>query len=603
MKLTPASFRAGHRRGGWALLVVMSLATVSLMVLAGVMSWANENATVAARNNEYFATTYAAEAATEKVLSTMSQQYQNFGFPLLVSNMSTYGAILPTASDNAYWSSYQFSGGHTAGQIIVTNTATGQTIVETGTYAGLELMANTYEIIANAQNTTSEFKIVSTVGQQIYFGVIPLFQFAVFYQNDMELCPGPLMTIVGPVHGNGNIYMCPGDGLVFSNTVTCSSNVFLHQSPADPVGRTFSYVDLYGTPTESTGVSPLNVPVGTNTTGTVSNTSQNAYAILALPTAGQTPTSATGTNLLYNQADMIIVISNNNTVTVTSGACINSNATVISNSQWSSWLSTNGTFYDQRDSLTVDPVVINVSNLVAWSANTNTSVNPLRPTLASKRGSGQADVQSIYVADLRSNATTQPGIVLSNGAYLPPQGLSIATPDPAYVVGNWNVQTVKGGPSNAGSSAVNDTLPSAIFADAITVLSSSWNPANSANSYSTRNVANSDTVNAAFFAGIVPSDTNNFSGGVENFPRFLENWNGQNFYYNGSMVEMFTSQIAKHPYVEEAPASGAYYTAPTRYWTFDTNFSNPSQQPPMTPHIIKVQPGKWALLAPYTTSF
>jgi hypothetical protein len=604
MKLTPPSFRAGHRQRGWALLVVMSVAAVGLMTLAGVMSWANENATVAARNNEYFATSYAAEAATEKVLSAMSQQYQNFGFPLLVSNMSTYASTLPTASDGTYWSSYQFSGGRTANQIIVTNIATGQTIVESGTYAGLFLMANTYEIIANAQNTTTEFKIVSTVGQQIYFGTIPLFQFAIFYQNDMEICPAPLMTVTGPVHGNGNIYLCPGNGLVFNNTVTSVSNVYLHQSPEDPEGRTFSYVNFDGTPAEQTNVSPLNLPVGTNTTGTVSNTSQNAYAILALPTAGQGPTSATGTNLLYNQADMIIIISNNNTVAVTSGAIVNSQATVISQAQWTNFLSTNGTFYDQRDSLTVQPVVINVSNLVTWSANTNTAVNPLRPVLTSYRGSGAANVQSIYVADLRTKSSTQPGIVLSNGAVLPPQGLSIATPDPAYVVGNWNVQAAFGGTSDAGSADTTYTHPSAIFADAITVLSSAWNPANSSASYSTRNVpASGDTVNAAFFAGIVPSNGSSFSGGVENFPRFLENWNGANFYYNGSIVEMFTSQIAKQPFVEEAPTQGAYYTAPTRYWAFDNNFSNPAKQPPMTPQIIKVQPGKWAMLPPFTTSF
>ena len=600
MKLTSTPSRSGNRRRGWALLAVMSLAAVGLIALAGVMNWASENAAVAARNNEYFATSYAAEAATEKVLSLMSMQYQDYGFPLVVSNMSTYASTIPTSSDSSYWSSYNFSGGHTANQVIVTNTATSQNIVMSGTYAGLNLIANTYEVIANAQNTTTEFKIVSTVGQQIYFGVIPMFQFAIFYQNDMEICPAPLMTVAGPVHGNANIYMCPGSGLLLSNTVSVVSNIFLNQSPLDPEGRSFSYVDFYGTPGEATNPSPMNLPVGTNTTGTVSNTSQNAYAILMLPTNGQSYTSATGTNLLYNQADVIIVVSNNNNIYVTSGAYVNNQATVISNGQYSSWLSTNGSFYDQRDSLTVNPVMINVANLVTWS-RTNTG---LRSALASARGSSQADVQSIYVADLRTNSGTQPGVVLTNGAVLPPQGLAIASPDPAYIIGNWNVQLTNGGPSNAGTGNVNDTLPSAIYADAITVLSQNWNPANGNASYSSRNVPNTgDTVNAAFFMGIVPSNGSSFSGGVENFPRFLENWNGADFDYNGSMVQMFYSRIANKPFVEDAPTPGAYYTPPTRHWAFDTNFSNPANQPPMTPKIIKVQPGKWALLPPYTTSF
>ncbi len=687
MKLTPTLFRSRGRQRGWALLAVMTLAAVGLMVLAGVMSWASENATVAARNNEYFATSYAAEAATEKVYSIMSQQYLNYGLPLVSQNMSTYAATLPNASDGAYWSSYQFSGGSTANQIIVTETSVSNSIVMGAPFTGLTLTAATYEIIANAQNTTTQYQLVSTVGQQIYLGTIPLFQFAIFYQNDMEIAPGAPMIIAGLIHGNANIYLEPQSGLTLGSTVSAVDQVILGESPLDPSIRTLGPVTFNGY--DLSGVNPLNLPVGTNTTGTVSNTSQNVYAILEPPQAGQTTTSASGTNLLYNKADMIIIISNNNTVSVTSGAIVNNQATVISNGQWQTFLSTNGTFYDQRDSLTVNPVVLNVSNLVNWSA-TNAV---LRPVLSSWRGSGAADVQSVYVDDQRNttsnvvstvytygtnystntattsslpaagtyvppitstnttgttttsrpssgtyvgsltnlsnptrysyakitgytynllvptistntgyvtNVTTiaQPGIVLSNGAVLPPQGLSVATPDPAYIIGNWNVQLAKGGASDAGTNSTTYSLASAVYADAITVLSSAWNPANSTAGINSR-VAASDTVNAAFLTGNVPSDGNNYSGGVENFPRFLENWSGQTFTYNGSMVCMFNSQIANAPW----PGTGTVYNPPTRNWAFDNNFNNPAKQPPMMPQIVKAYRSKWALLAPYATSF
>jgi hypothetical protein len=689
VKLTPPSFRAGNRQRGWALLAVMSVAAAGLMVLASVMSWANENATVAARNNEYFATSYAAEAATEKALASVSQQYQNYGFSVVTANMSTYSTNIPNASDGAYWTNYQFSGGGTVNKIIVTNMATNTSIVMGAPYAGLNLVANTYEIIANAQNTTTEYKIVSTVGQQLYLGTIPLFQFAVFYQNDMEIAPGAAMTISGFVHGNGNIYLEPQDGLTLSSTISAVGQVILGEDPLDPSVRTIGPVTFNGY--ELNGVNPLNLPVGTNATGIGTNDSQNVSAILQPPQAGQTPTSATGTNLLYNKADMIIIISNNNTISVTSGAAVNNQATVISNNQWSGWLSTNGSFYDQRDSLNVSNVVINVSNLVNWSA-TNTV---LRPVLSSLRGSGEADVQSIYVDDQRStsnqvvttnttlgtnystNVTTttsypaagtysppvtstnttlttnsskpfsgtyigsittngsgssktytynaitgytyngisstistntsyltnwptisQPGIVLSNGAVLPPQGLSVATPDPAYIIGNWNVKLSASGTSDAASSSTTYSLPSAIYADAITILSSAWNPANSTLGINSR-TATTDTVNAAFLTGNVPSNGEYYSGGVENFPRFLENWSGQTFYYNGSMVCMFNSQIANAPW----PGTGVVYNPPTRTWAFDNNLSNPAKQPPITPQVITVQRSKWALLAPFATSF
>jgi hypothetical protein len=642
MKLAYKPYNPSRRNGGWALLVVMSLSACALLLLAGVMDWANQNATATARNNEYFATSYAAEAATEKVLAALSQEYQDYSFPGVATAMSTYQTTIPTSADSSYWTGYQFSSGHTANQLIVTNTATAQNIVEGAPFTGLTLTENTYEIIANAEKVNSQYGIVCTVGQQIYLGNIPLFQFAVFYQQDMEIAPGAAMTINGVVHGNAHIYLEPQDGLTLGGDISAVDQVILGESPEDPSVRTISGVTFDGS--ELNGVAPLNVPVGTNTSGTVSNTSQNVYGILEPPTAGETPTSATGTNLLYNKADMIITISNNNAISVTSGAFVNGQATTIPQSQWQTFLSTNGTFYDQRDSLTVDPTVLNVSNLLIWSA-TNTI---LSTNLAALRPGG-GNVQSIYVDDQRntvSNAVTaitnttstypsagtfyppvatnknshgtvtgytyisqyvtnvivvsQPGVVLTNGAVLPPQGLSVATPDPVYVVGNWNVKnsTNSSAPSDAGSSAVQYTLPSAIYADAITVLSSAWNPANSKLALSSR-AATSDTVNAAFLTGNVPSNGTDYSGGVENFPRFLEDWGSQTFTYNGSMVCMFASQIANAPW----PGTGTVYNPPTRNWAFDTNFYNPSQQPPLMPQIITVQRGKWTSLAPYTTRF
>lgn len=709
--------RARLRQRAWAMLAVMTFAGIGLMLLASVMSWARENAGATARNNEFFTTSYAAEAATEKVLAAISQQYQNYGFSVVSENMSSYAQTIPTASDGSYWTNYNFSGGTASNQIIVTNTATSNSIVLGAPYTGLTMVANTYEIIANAQNKSSMYGIVSTVGQKIYLGTIPLFQFAIFYQDNMEICPGGSMTIGGAVHGNSNIYLQPQAPMTFTGNVSAVDQIVQGESPEDPSVRSPSTVTFDGF--DLSGVDPLNLPVGTNTTGTVSNSSQNVYAILQLPTAGQTPTDSVGKNLLYNQSDMIIIISNNNTITVTSGADINGQATVISNSQWQNFLSTNGTFYDQRDSLNVNPLVLNVSNLVNWSATNNV----LRPVLASLRGSANADVESIYIDDMRSTSnmvvttnvgyttnyttnaswttngsipgslyanlvtnlttasnsypnfpgsyvppvttnttvtttsshpssgsyigsittnngspktytyykivgytyytissysyhtvtsatstntsyatnwpiTSQPGIVLSNGAVLPPQGLSLATPDPAYIIGNWNIKTNFTGSSDAGTADTSYTHPSAIYADAITVLSGSWNPANSTAALTSR-IATNDTVNSAFLTGNVPSNGVDYSGGVENFPRFLENWSGKTFWYNGSMVAMFASRIATAPW----PGTGTVYNPPTRTWAFDNNFNNPNKQPPLTPQIISVDRNQWVLLPPHSTSF
>jgi hypothetical protein len=139
------------------------------------------------------------------------------------------------------------------------------------------------------------------------------------------------------------------------------------------------------------------------------------------------------------------------------------------------------------------------------------------------------------------------------------------TPDPVYIKGNYNVSTNLSGPAvNLGTANTTQTYPAAIYADAVTVLSQNWVNANSTLAYTSRNATTADTVNAAFLEGVVPSDGTYYSGGVENFPRLLENWNSGStpFWYNGSMVAMFNSVYATGKYLNP----GNYYYEPTRDW-------------------------------------
>jgi hypothetical protein len=87
------------------------------------------------------------------------------------------------------------------------------------------------------------------------------------------------------------------------------------------------------------------------------------------------------------------------------------------------------------------------------------------------------------------------------------------------------------------------------------------------------------TINAAFLTGNTPTQnidgsSKDYSGGVENFPRFHENWSNVNFNYNGSMVEMFQSQQATGRW------ASANYSPPIRNWAFDNRFR--STPPPGT---------------------
>lgn len=596
MKITLHPSEAPRRQSGWALLVTLTLTACAAMVMAGVLNWTNTSSWEIARNNEYYATSYAAEAATEKALAGIVQDYQSGGWGYVSSRLSVYSNAIPNSNDSAYWANYTFTAGSNQVNANVINLINQTNVVYLGApYEGLMMLAQEYEIISTVSNSTSGFNIAAAIGQQINLGVVPIFQFAIFYQNTLEINPGSTMTVNGLVHGNTNIFIDPSGPLTFSNSVSSSGSINMSKNPLDPTSRSATGSATFEG-TELSGVSPLNLPVGTNSSGVGTN---NVEAILQIPPAGVTPSSANGSTYLYNEADMIILVSNSSVTVVSGPGNANSpNVAVFTNTAWTNWLDTNGgdQFYDQRDAKTVQAVDLNVLNLAKWAATNTTVLGPQSTNLGRQ-------LKSVWLQDFRAtNSSTQPGIVLTNGITLPNLGLAVVTPDPVYIKGNYNVSTNLSGPAvNLGTANTTQTYPAAIYADAVTVLSQNWVNANSTLAYTSRNATTADTVNAAFLEGVVPSDGTYYSGGVENFPRLLENWNSGStpFWYNGSMVAMFNSVYATGKYLNP----GNYYYEPTRDWAFDLNFNNPAKLPPLTPEVVTVNRGSWTFLTPNTTRF
>jgi hypothetical protein len=127
-------------------------------------------------------------------------------------------------------------------------------------------------------------------------------------------------------------------------------------------------------------------------------------------------------------------------------------------------------------------------------------------------------------------------------------------------------------------------------------LSGAWNDANASNSLSSR-VAVPTTVNAAFLAGIVQTVSGSYSGGAENFPRFLEDWGGRTLTYNGSMVVLYESQQATGAW-RGTGTPPDIYNPPNRNWAFDTNFRDVAKLPPATPCVRALVRGSWAMVKP-----
>ena len=357
----------------------------------------------------------------------------------------------------------------------------------------------------------------------------------------------------------------------------------------------------------------------------------NSHFMIDIPPAGETPTSTTGQQRLYNKAQMVLIVTNSPyanispTVLLTLQQSVNgavpgndpspsvitvTNATPLSLSTNLPFISLTNMSYDQREQKTNLLTQIDMGALANWTT-TNAAVQGKLPAV-----SGQYPT-IFYVADRRNAGPTQlPAVRLANGAQLPANnnlGFTVATPNPLYVQGNYNVQTASSSANaSAGSTNTAYTVPAALFSDSLTVLSSHWTDASSYTAYAQQSsfTAVDDTINAAIITGTVPSTGitgTTFSGGVHNLPRLLENWTSANLWLNTSILRLWDSNMAtntfRNPYNFNPAPINPYYNPPTRHYTFDPNFLNPANVPPGIPVALVPIRFAWGVPPPGVTNY
>lgn len=176
-------------------------------------------------------------------------------------------------------------------------------------------------------------------------------------------------------------------------------------------------------------------------------------------------------------------------------------------------------------------------------------------------------------------------------------GTTIATNAPVYVEGNYNANGVRESDAETSPDAPYADLyrpntkyeeaAAAIIGDAVNFLSTDWEDDSSWEGLSNRRIGNNPTeVSAAIISGIVPTGkggNTQYSGGVENFPRFLEDWGNNRsrhpFVYRGSMVALYESEVQ-----DERWGHGNVYTPPERAWGFNTMYAL-GKYPPGMPYL------------------
>ena len=399
--------------------------------------------------------------------------------------------------------------------------------------------------------------------------------FAFFGQDALEFQPNSPLTLTGWVHSNDNLYT-GSDKLTVTDRLTTAGTWNIGYAPGDGAHT--------GTPTSPNY--PANEPPAQEDTfqafgldpkllsTTDTNPNNDSFREIAQVPDNNYP-DPFASQRYYNQAG-IKVLMNGNNVTILNAAgnvCAGGSKgndlaiyQAVNNA-----LKSPDKFQDNREAAIISAWRFDVSALTSSGVTWN---------------------NILYISDQSASTGNHKAIRVVNGDTLPKNGLTLVTDNPLYIQGDWN--TGSNPPSDANTPDPTQPMangyqwrPSAIIADSITLLSNSWQDANSSKGLNQRTASNT-TMNAALVSGNVPTGSkgNNYSGGGENFVRFLEDWTGKTFTYYGSMLQLYPSALGVGVW-----GKANVYSPGTLKWYFDSNFTLTS--PPGTAVMISYIQQRW----------
>jgi hypothetical protein len=554
------SARAGFALEATLILLVLLTALISAALATTIMVQRTAGVDYRAAR-----ATYAAESGADHVMAQLEADVQDGSI-----SDAELAALTPPAISGF--------------NLTVRGTRVGAAVPRTianGPYAGLFGLNQQIDITVHADdpNANRADAVVSVNAQ-----TIPLFQFGVFYEEDLEIHNGPPMSFAGWVHTNGNLYLS-SDNTFFQDLITTPGTVtwdrkayadrrngiWINNAAAVPVNLTFdsrskpvpndfraaSQASFDGRlMTAAHGVTPLRLPLPAGMPAVE----------LIRPRAGDPPEVQKVKEAWL--ADLYVTVDLNQ-LGATCAAPGTPQYLPRPNGRQAPdavdcaliFRGRPNAFFDGREDIGVDVLDVDVGALGDW--------------IAANQPGRRVDI--LYITFINANAGVAtadfPAVRLINGSVLR-YPLTVATDRPVYVKGDYNSGAWR---------------PAAILSDAVTFLSAGWDDAAHAGFPANPTAASGEMwVFAAIAAGhsATPCDyqvagclVQRYGGGLENFPRFLERWSGVQMHYRGSLVSLFQSQFANlHDWNWRH-----YYDPPNRDWQFDTRFRDPTQLPPGTP--------------------
>jgi hypothetical protein len=442
------------------------------------------------------------------------------------------------------------------------------------------LHAQEYAYTVDSVALDPDLRTQAILSLQFKSRLVPLFQFAAFYDKDLEILPGPAMVLEGPVHVNGDLYLGSHNSLDIEGQVTTSGDLYRgRKNVNDCMGGVVRVAD----PANQTEIP--NCPGG-NSHQPLNQADLDAWNGM-IETHVETVTVPPPEVLdpapgepYWDKADVRIMLNLNGATPAVEVYDPDGNFNASSTATLAGCggaASHSDGFFNHREGTTIEMLDVDVERLLDCLHTT--------PIMG---GAKDIDETShgglvLYLGVDGPDAATinNYGVRLTNGGTLAsgvtgaPEiaGLTVVTNQAAYVQGDYNAANKK---------------PASVLADSLNILSNNWSDSNT--DWADRN-ASSTVIHAAFLAGTdstgggdgaAHQDAGQYNGGLENFPRLHENWSGRTLSYRGSFVSL---DLPRH--VDGAWSYGnPQYTAPNRDWRYDTDFDDATNLPPLSPRFV-----------------
>ena len=205
-----------REEGGSIILPVMILLFVSAFTVASYLKLASHDTRMTREYSNYKKSMAAAEAGLDRAVLSLRNMIVNRAVP----TQSELDTIEPPEIPGF---EYVAPNGSSAFTIDIDGDYhTNETITE-GRWQGLVGDYQRYNVRVGVTGPGGKGVVLEHGMQRLS---IPVFQFGVFYEHDLEIHPGPQMVFAGPVHTNDSLHVGCNNWLYFDDRITVRSDVF-----------------------------------------------------------------------------------------------------------------------------------------------------------------------------------------------------------------------------------------------------------------------------------------------------------------------------------------------------------------------------------------